>query len=82
MKSTESKQPTEYDLLKGFGRLWRDAIDAEREKADNEWLREGLRGIANMDPKTEGDRMVLWAKDTLSGRATDMPQDNPHSEQK
>lgn len=41
--------------------------------ADNEWLREGLRGIARMDPKTEGDRMVLWANDTLSGRATDVP---------
>lgn len=41
--------------------------------ADNEWLREGLRGIARMDPKIEGDRMVLWANDSLSGRATDLP---------
>jgi hypothetical protein len=46
-------------------------------KADNEWLREGLRGIARMDPKTEGDRMVLWANDTLSGRADDLPQAKP-----
>jgi chromosome segregation ATPase len=28
---------------------------------------ETLRGIANMDPETEGDRMRLWARDSLSG---------------
>lgn len=28
---------------------------------------ETLRGIANMDPATEGDRMKLWATDGLAG---------------
>jgi hypothetical protein len=27
-------EPTEYDWLKGFGRLWRDAIDAVRSQSD------------------------------------------------
>jgi hypothetical protein len=29
-------EPTEYDWLKGFGRLWRDAIDAARSTAQRE----------------------------------------------
>lgn len=35
------------------------------ETAENH--RETLRGIADMDPATEGDRMRLWARDALSG---------------
>lgn len=35
------------------------------ETANNH--RQTLIGIADMDPATEGDRMLLWAKDALSG---------------
>jgi hypothetical protein len=29
-------EPTQYDWLKGFGRLWRDAIDAAQSRSDAE----------------------------------------------
>jgi hypothetical protein len=35
------------------------------ETANNH--RQTLLGISDMDPATEGDRMLLWAKDALSG---------------
>ncbi len=50
--------PTESDAL-------RAERDAAKRRADNH--AETLRGIARMDPKTEADRMVLWATDGLSG---------------
>lgn len=37
------------------------------ETANNH--RQTLIGIADMDPATEADRMLLWAKDALSGYA-------------
>lgn len=54
------------------------AVDMQSElirlREENERLRirgdghaETLRGIAKMDPATEGERMRLWARDGLSG---------------
>lgn len=39
--------------------------DSQKSRADNH--AETLRGIAKMNPETEGSRMALWARDGLSG---------------
>jgi len=40
-------------------------LDRKQRRGDNHM--ETLRSIAKMNPQTEGDRMVLWANDGLSG---------------
>ncbi len=46
---------------------------AEGNRIARDGHAETLRGIAAMDPATEGERMVQWARDGLSGYTEDTP---------
>lgn len=50
--------PAEVEALRAERNRWKIRGDGHAET---------LRGIAHMDPKTEGERMVQWARDGLTG---------------
>jgi hypothetical protein len=57
--------PTQLQLDKAEIARLRASYEAVKRRADNH--AETLRGIAAMNPSTEGERMRQWAKDALSG---------------
>lgn len=65
--------PRQHDRMRKIARaalaIAEEAVRAERDryKARGDNHAETLRGIARMNPKTEAERMVLWARDGLSG---------------
>lgn len=62
---SSKKLRTEFSFLLVPMKSARAEIERLRLRGDGH--AETLRGIANMDPATEGDRMRQWARDGLSG---------------